>query len=166
MNAVCYNSITMAQKTKTGVKTTKTPKITTQQTKITKEQVQDVIDYINKGKSERASCKLVGINRATFRVAAMRHNADNQYAEALYLLAQQQVEKIELTIEDMRAKRIDSQMARVEIDARKWFASKFLPKQYGDKVDVTTNGKDMPTPIILVNNQEEPKEIDKQIIDL
>ena len=30
--------------------------------------------------------------------------------------------------------------ARVELDARKWFASKFLPKRYGDKAEVEHSG--------------------------
>ena len=42
----------------------------------------------------------------------------------------------------MRAGVIDAQMARVEIDARKWFASKFLPKQYGDKIAHVGGDKD------------------------
>ena len=29
---------------------------------------------------------------------------------------------------------------RVELDARKWFASKFLPKRYGDKLDLDHSG--------------------------
>ena len=47
---------------------------------------------------------------------------------------------MEKTILDMRKGRIDAQMARVEIDARKWFACKFLPRFYGDKVDVKHEG--------------------------
>ena len=38
--------------------------------------------------------------------------------------------------------------ARVAIDAKKWIASKLKPKKYGDKLDMTTNGKDLPTPIL------------------
>jgi hypothetical protein len=33
-------------------------------------------------------------------------------------------------------------MARVEIDARKWFASKFLPKRYGDRIAQEITGAD------------------------
>jgi hypothetical protein len=59
----------------------------------------------------------------------------------LAALAQDQVEKVEVAIDDMRKGKIDAQMARVEIDARKWFASKFLPKRYGDKLDMTSGGE-------------------------
>ena len=43
---------------------------------------------------------------------------------------------------------VDTQRARLIIDTRKWVASKLKPKKYGDKVDLTTNGKDLPTPIL------------------
>lgn len=99
-------------------------------------QVADVLALIESGKSENAACIEVGINRATFRAAALRHEAGDSYARALEALAQDQIEKLEVTIEDMRGGRIDAAMARVEIDARKWFASKFLPKRFGDKIEV------------------------------
>jgi hypothetical protein len=34
----------------------------------------------------------------------------------------------------------DAQIARLQMDARKWFASKVAPKKYGDKTDITSNG--------------------------
>lgn len=33
--------------------------------------------------------------------------------------------------------------SRLKVDARKWVASKLKPKTWGDKTDVTTNGKDV-----------------------
>lgn len=40
------------------------------------------------------------------------------------------------------------QRSRVRIDTRKWLMAKMKPKKYGDKIDMTTNGKDLPTPIL------------------
>lgn len=40
------------------------------------------------------------------------------------------------------------QRAKLQVDTYKWFAAKLEPKTYGDKLDMTTNGKDMPTPIL------------------
>jgi hypothetical protein len=54
--------------------------------------------------------------------------------------------------DEARQMRIDPNSARVAIDAYKWTASKLKPKKYGDKVDLTTNGKDMPTPILGILN--------------
>jgi hypothetical protein len=40
------------------------------------------------------------------------------------------------------------QRSRLRIDARKWILSKMVPKKFGDKTDITTNGKELPsTPI-------------------
>lgn len=90
--------------------------------------------------SERSACAEVGISRSTFRTTALRVNSGDHYARALEALAQDQVEKAEQVIEDMRSGVIDAQQARVELDARKWFASKFLPKRYGDKAEVEHSG--------------------------
>jgi len=105
------------------------------------EQVRRVLELIEDGMSEAAACREVGINRATFRAAALKVTAGDNYARALEALAQDQVEKAEQVIEDMRSGVIDAQQARVELDARKWFASKFLPKRYGDKLDLEHKGE-------------------------
>lgn len=50
------------------------------------------------------------------------------------------------------------QRSRLRVDTRKWFLSKVLPKKFGDKIDMTTNGKDLPAPILnglSTNNSDE-----------
>lgn len=100
------------------------------------------IKYIAEGMSERKACEKAKISRSSFRAAALRESMGDQYARALEALAGAQVEQLEQAIDDMRAGVIDPQMARVEIDARKWFASKFLPKRYGDKQTRELTGPD------------------------
>jgi hypothetical protein len=106
------------------------------------QKVKEVIQMIEDGNSENYACGKIGINRATFRNAALRYKVDSEYARALSALAQNQVELLEVAIGDMREGKIDAQMARVEIDARKWFASKFLPKRYGEKITQEISGPD------------------------
>lgn len=98
------------------------------------DKVMAILARIESGESERSACEAVGMNRMTFRSRALKLGAASQYADSLAALANAQAEKLEQAIEDMRSGVIDAQMARVEIDARKWFASKFLPKRYGDRV--------------------------------
>lgn len=86
--------------------------------------------------SENKACAIVGINRGTFRSAALRDEVADDYARALKALAQDQIEKLEVVLDDLRAKKIDPQTARVLSDNRRWFASKFLPRSYGDKLDI------------------------------
>lgn len=38
--------------------------------------------------------------------------------------------------------------SRLRVDARKWYLSKVLPKVYGDKMDLTTDGEALPSPIL------------------
>lgn len=105
-------------------------------------QLDAVIELIEAGNSERSACKQVGINHNTFRQAIGRHNSSGQYARALEAMAHAQVLAMEQTLKDMRDKVIDAAQARVEIDARKWFACKFLPKLYGDRVQQVHTGAD------------------------
>ncbi len=39
------------------------------------------------------------------------------------------------------------QAHKLRVDTRKWLMSKMKPKKYADKLDLTNNGKDFPTPI-------------------
>lgn len=38
--------------------------------------------------------------------------------------------------------------SKLRIDTRKWILAKIKPKKYGDKIDMTTNGKELPMPIL------------------
>lgn len=40
------------------------------------------------------------------------------------------------------------QRSRLRVDTRKWIMSKMKPKKYGDKLDMTSNGKDIGQPIL------------------
>jgi len=115
------------------------------------QQVAEVIALVEDGSSENAACEKVGINRATFRAAAMRVGAGDNYARALAALAEDQIEKMEVTIQDMRSGTIDAQQARVELDARKWFAAKFLPRKYGEKTMLAdSEGNNLPVPQFII----------------
>lgn len=51
------------------------------------------------------------------------------------------------------------QRSRLRVDVRKWALSKLMPKKYGDKLDLTTDGEKLPTPLlpyeIFNNNSDE-----------
>lgn len=88
---------------------------------------------------------------STFR----RWKREHEELQTLYVNAQQ--DKTEPII--MNIKRVQQMALRGEIDAStanvviqtdKWLSSKFYPKMYGDKVDHTTNGKDLPASIPIM----------------
>ena len=41
--------------------------------------------------------------------------------------------------------------SRLRVDTRKWYLSKVLPKKFGEKLDMTTNGKELPAPIMKLD---------------
>lgn len=41
--------------------------------------------------------------------------------------------------------------SRLRIEARKWLMAKLYPKKYGDRVDVTTDGEKINSPVFVVN---------------
>lgn len=102
-----------------------------------------ILERIEAGESENSACKAEEMARSTFRQAVLRSESGVNYARALTGLAEVQVEQIEKTIQDMRDGTLKADVGRIEVDARKWLASKFLPKRYGDKVDVTSDGKEI-----------------------
>lgn len=40
------------------------------------------------------------------------------------------------------------QRSKLRVDTRKWLMAKMKPKKYGDKLDLTSDGKVLPTPIL------------------
>lgn len=52
------------------------------------------------------------------------------------------------------------QAVKLKADNLKWVMSKMKPKKYGDKIDMTTNGKDLPTPLLhaIRNNDSDKKD--------
>lgn len=48
--------------------------------------------------------------------------------------------------------------SRLRVDSRKWLMSKLLPKKYGDKLDVTSDGKELKTTIINLGSGVKPDE--------
>lgn len=51
------------------------------------------------------------------------------------------------------------QRSKLRVDSRKWLMAKMKPKKYGDKIDMTTNGKELPQPILghVLNNNSNPE---------
>lgn len=99
-----------------------------------------VLSLMEGGMAEKPSCRAAGINRSQFRASALKMQAAEHYARATEAIARDQVDKIEGVIDDMRAGKVTPEQARVEIDARKWVASKLWRPLWGDKVETTVVG--------------------------
>lgn len=121
----------------------------------TPELIKKICEGIAEGKSARAMCIEVGINRSSLldwlsadpefssQYARAKELSADYHAEGLIELSD---EKPEIKIEDGKIL-VDpyfAQTQRLRFDARKWYASKLAPKKYGDKtavdVDIPAGG--------------------------
>ena len=76
----------------------------------------------------------------------LANNTDfsDNYARACKIRRENRFEDLEEVVD----KTEDVQRARLKVDVIKWQLSKEEPNKYGDKIDMTTNGKDLPIPIL------------------
>lgn len=78
-------------------------------------------------------------SRTVLRWADENEAFGSKYARAREAQAEFMDHKIITTADNIT----DPAVARVQIDAYKWRASKLAPKRYGDKLDLTSNGESM-----------------------
>lgn len=90
----------------------------------------------------------------TFR----RWKNENEELRTLYVNSQQDKgialeNEIDDTMQLLKEGTIDASTANVLIQTLKWKMAKFYPKLFGEKIDHTTNGKDLPSaqPAININ---------------
>lgn len=139
---------------------TTTPKPTGRPSTYTKELADRICQQLSEGKSLRTVCLEDDMPNASTIFAWMREKEgfSKQYARAKQESADAMAEEI-LDIADDTVNVIKSgaekkssayaQAQRLRVDTRKWLMSKHKPKKYADHVDLSTNGKDMPAPIIV-----------------
>ena len=112
-----------------------------------KEKIPAILERIKAGEGTVKACKAEGVKRPTFLlwVSQDAQLADN-YARAREMGWDKVAEDIIDISDDTLG---DPQRDRLRVDARKWLLSKMLPKKYGDKLDVTSDGEKMP--VVTVN---------------
>ena len=92
---------------------------------------------IGNGESLRGVSKDLGIPFQTVWSAIMIDEARKaSYKDARMSRAHYHAAKIEEILEEVEAGRIEPQVARVSIDARKWLAAKMYPKFFSDRVQL------------------------------
>ncbi len=66
------------------------------------------------------------------------------------------------TVEDKEV----TNRSKLRVETRKWYLSKVLPKKFGDKLDLTSGGEKLPTPIlpmVELNKDGEDKGTNKKV---
>lgn len=82
----------------------------------------------------------------------------NLYTRSIQDKSEMLIFEINQTMQDVRTGVLDASQGRLIIDTYKWMASKFYPKMFGDKVDVTSGDKPIqvaPPQIIFQAPKEE-----------
>lgn len=108
-----------------------------------------ICDRLSEGESLRKICEDAEMPSKSNVLKWIRDSKElqDQYARAKQessdAWAEEMIDIIKDTKEDSNA----IQKARLQIDTMKWLMSKQKPKKYGDKLDLTSDGKALPTPI-------------------
>lgn len=147
--------------------------------KRTYEQEQEIINevcqLIEEGMSLRKAVKKIGINHSTFfKYIDNDENAESnlrkaQYARATELRAEAMADEILDISDDSSNDTIYTEKGEIEnkewtnrsrlrVDSRKWLLSKLMPKKYGDKIDVTSDGEKVTTSASIVVNVVPPND--------
>jgi hypothetical protein len=115
----------------------------------TQELVDIILQRIADGESLRSVCRDKKMPHVSTVIKWRSENQEflAQYEEARISQAQHLFDQL-IDIADTGE---DVARDRLRVDTRKWYLSKVLPKVYGDKLDLTTKGDKLPTPIIPSN---------------
>ena len=99
-----------------------------------------ICDEIANGSSLRSICQADGLPSVGTVCRWLAENADfaEQYARAREAQAEFYADEI-VSISD-GGEEADPTRDRLRVDARKWVASKLLPKKYGDRAELNVSG--------------------------
>ena len=113
-------------------------------TKYSQEMVDKICEQIANGKSLRAICAGDDMPSATTVFKWLNENQDfsEQYARASDKQAVYYFEEIVEIADSVEADSAAVAKARLQVDARKWAASKLAPKKYGDKSELDVKSSD------------------------
>lgn len=108
-----------------------------------------ICDRLSEGESLRKICEDVTMPSKSNVLKWIRDSKklQDQYARAKQESSDAWAEEMIDLIKDTEKDSNAIQKTRLQIDTMKWLMSKQKPKKYGDKLDLTSDGKVLPTPI-------------------
>jgi len=80
----------------------------------------------------------------------------DKYKEACDVRVENMFDELE-EIADTSDEDESSNRSRLRIDTRKWYLSKIMPKKYGDKIDVTSDGEKVQPVLVTYIDEKEPE---------
>lgn len=125
--------------------------------KFSQDLAENICEQIANGKSLRAICAGDDMPSATTVFKWLNENQDfsEQYARARDRQADYYAEEIIEISDSAEADSAAVAKARLQVDARKWAASKLAPKKYGDKSELDVKSSDgSMTPTVRIDAEE------------
>jgi len=133
-----------------------------------------ICEWISQGKPLAELCRQDGMpNRSTVydwmnenpdfdqRIARARRVGYDEIAEDCIKIADDTSQDSILTEHGEIPNKEWIARSKVRIETRLKLLSKWSPKLYGDKMDVTSNGETIKAPVYVVKDQEQKDELDK-----
>jgi Bacteriophage Sf6, terminase small subunit-like len=126
-------------------------------------------------------CALVAQGKSVAEVCRRRDQPSEQsvylwrsmhagFAEALARAREAQADKLaKETLElsdkiDADDNSVKVQRARLQVDTRKWLASKIAPRHYGDHVEHNIKGGNTFAPMVIIHCSDQPDEVKLKIV--
>ena len=119
--------------------------------------IEDICEKIANGRSLRSICAEDGMPTTSTVCKWLIENKEfsEQYARAREKQADYFAEEIIEIADSAEAESAAVAKAKLQIDARKWAASKIAPKKYGDKQEIDVKSSDgSMTPSVRLNAEE------------
>jgi len=126
-------------------------------TDYTKDMADKICEKIANGRSLRSICAEDGVPpmKTIYRWLEANEEFRHQYARARDKQADYFAEEIIEIADSAEAESAAVSKAKLQIDARKWAASKIAPKKYGDKQEIDVKSSDgSMTPTVRLNAEE------------
>lgn len=119
----------------------------------TQELADRICDLLSDGLSLRKICLMDEMpdKSTVFRWLRTEQGFSDQYARAKQEGTDAWAEELHDIVDDVSEDKEAINKARLRVDTRKWLMSKMKPKKYGEKLDVTSDGKALPAPITTFN---------------
>lgn len=125
--------------------------------KYSDEMAEKICEKIANGRSLRSICAEDGMPpiKTIYRWLEANEEFRHQYARARDKQADYFAEEIIEIADSAEAESAAVSKAKLQIDARKWAASKIAPKKYGDKQEIDVKSSDgSMTPTVRLNAEE------------
>lgn len=140
-------------------------------TPITTDQFDTINEYLSTGLSLTKACAKLGVSTSSYyKYLQKTANSELEYARARAVYIESRRSEIEELLDkcENELKKCDPKISnalasnyRERIRAIEWELSRLLPKKYGDRLDLTTAGNELPSAISIEFVAKQEKSVSK-----